>query len=475
MKKKKRRQVWLFAFIGILIIGSGIYAYTEGWLPGQVSATAEETQESEINTAKVRRGDITISADGSGTVIPAQEFDLGFSTSSAKVAELFVSVGDFVNAGDVLAVANNIEALEATVRAAEIDLMLANVELQSLFDNAGIAMAEAELEFANAKIELDAASKTEYYTTSQRCDGLQIELYDAYYEDAVVTRIEAEEKNATDGTTTTLEKLLTAQDKERFALANLNYCLGMTNENDTIIATADLTIAEINLQKAEASVNTLVENEGIDAEEKLQKELKVAQTELDLQNAQDDLDNAVLKSPIDGIVTTMKAYIGQQVGVSSFITVADLQNSTLSVYVDETDMDKIGVGYEIEVEFDAIPGRIFYGTISTVYPSVQTSNNVNVIKAEAILTVESLAGTEYLLEGMNAAVEVIGGRAKDALIIPIEALREVGDGEYSVFVMEDKTPRLRFIEVGLMDYYFAEILSGIEEGEVVTTGIVEVE
>jgi len=473
MKKKKRRQIWLFAFIGIILIGLGAYAYVEGWFPGQVSATEEQTQESEINTARVRRGDITISADGSGTVIPAQEFDLGFSTSSAKVAELPVSVGDFVNKGDVLAVADNLEELEATVRAAEIDLLLAQEELQNLYDNAEITIAEAELELANAKIDLDAASKTESYTSGNRCNDLQIELYDAYYEDSVVTRIEAEGNN--DGTTQTLEKLLAAQDTERLALANLNYCLGMTNENDATIASVDLTIAEINLQKAEATYTLLLENEGIDSEEKLQKELKVAQAELAIQTAQDNLDNAILISPIDGIITTVKAYTGQQVGTSSFITVADLHNLTLSVYIDETDMDKIGVGYEIEVEFDAIPGRIFLGKINTIYPSLQTSSNLNVIYAEASLSEESLAGTQYLLEGMNAAVEVIGGRAENALLIPVEALREIGDGDYAVFVIEDEEPKLRFVEVGLMDYYYAEILSGIEEGEIVTTGIVEVE
>jgi len=40
--KKKRRQIWLFAFIGILIIGLGIYAYVEGWFPGQASAAASK-------------------------------------------------------------------------------------------------------------------------------------------------------------------------------------------------------------------------------------------------------------------------------------------------------------------------------------------------------------------------------------------------------------------------------------------------
>ena len=62
-----------------------------------------------------------------------------------------------------------------------------------------------------------------------------------------------------------------------------------------------------------------------------------------------------------------------------------------------------------------------------------------------------------------------------AVLVPVEALREIGMDEYAVFVMEDGEPRLRVVTVGIMDYTSAEITSGLEAGEVVTTGIVETE
>jgi multidrug efflux pump subunit AcrA (membrane-fusion protein) len=74
---------------------------------------------------------------------------------------------------------------------------------------------------------------------------------------------------------------------------------------------------------------------------------------------------------------------------------------------------------------------------------------------------------------MNAAVDIVGGRAENAILIPVEALRELGPGEFAVFVLQDGEPRLRPVEVGIMDFTFAEILSGLEAGETVTTGIVE--
>ena len=60
-----------------------------------------------------------------------------------------------------------------------------------------------------------------------------------------------------------------------------------------------------------------------------------------------------------------------------------------------------------------------------------------------------------------------------AVMIPVEALHQIEDGRYTVFVMENGTPKLRLVEVGLQDITYAEIKSGLEAGEIVTTGIVE--
>jgi multidrug efflux pump subunit AcrA (membrane-fusion protein) len=74
---------------------------------------------------------------------------------------------------------------------------------------------------------------------------------------------------------------------------------------------------------------------------------------------------------------------------------------------------------------------------------------------------------------MNASVDVISGRAEGVALVPVEALRELEPGKYAVFVMEDGQPRLRTVEVGLTDLTYAEITSGLDVGEVVTTGVVE--
>ena len=59
------------------------------------------------------------------------------------------------------------------------------------------------------------------------------------------------------------------------------------------------------------------------------------------------------------------------------------------------------------------------------------------------------------------------------LLAPVEALRELSAGKYGVFVMTNGKPVLHIVEVGIMDLTYAEIKSGLNEGDIVTTGIVE--
>jgi multidrug efflux pump subunit AcrA (membrane-fusion protein) len=113
-----------------------------------------------------------------------------------------------------------------------------------------------------------------------------------------------------------------------------------------------------------------------------------------------------------------------------------------------------------------------------VNPLLTTIDGVPALSAVATLspaTASPVGSVNRLLPGMNAAVEIIAGSAEDALLIPVEALRELGPAQYAVFVMVEGEPQMRVVEVGLMDFSYAEIISGLAQGDVVTTGIVETE
>jgi multidrug resistance efflux pump len=66
-----------------------------------------------------------------------------------------------------------------------------------------------------------------------------------------------------------------------------------------------------------------------------------------------------LKAPIAGTVMSVDASVGEELGTSAIITIADLKVPTLDVYLDETDLDKAVVGYDADVVFDALPHTVY--------------------------------------------------------------------------------------------------------------------
>jgi multidrug efflux pump subunit AcrA (membrane-fusion protein) len=124
------------------------------------------------------------------------------------------------------------------------------------------------------------------------------------------------------------------------------------------------------------------------------------------------------------------------------------------------------------VIFDALPDNVYQGEVVHVNPALVSQQNTSVVYSLVEIDV-SITGWEDLPVGSAAGVDVIGGKAENAILVPVEALREISDGEYAVFVIDNGQPKMRIVEVGLQDLIFAEIISGLSQGDVVSTGQVE--
>jgi multidrug efflux pump subunit AcrA (membrane-fusion protein) len=227
----------------------------------------------------------------------------------------------------------------------------------------------------------------------------------------------------------------------------------------------ELDAARTAVRQAELNLKQTLLNQESDA-------LGLQQAQLNLESAQEAVDKAELVSPMAGTVMAVNASVGENAG-ADLITLADLEQPILEIYLDETDMNMVGLDYPVEVVFDALPDDVFDGQVIQIDPQLVSQNGLSVVRALVQLDTESFAKPQTLPVGMNATVEVIGGRADNAVLVPVEALREITADQYAVFVMEDGEPVLRMVEVGLMDFSFAEIISGLEAGETVTTGIVQ--
>ena len=454
----------------VLLIGIPTIAYLLAFNGPSESNGADE----ELQTAIVRQGDLVLFASGSGSLVPGREVDLRFG-ASGPVAELNVQVGDVVEAGDVLAVAGDREQLEAAVASDELALLEAQEALDAIFEGADLTAAEALLARGKAKDALEDAQRTwQNQQEGYRASSTTIKAAEA---EVTVAKAKMNKEEGELGGLSHLpsddpqraqayKDFAAAQQRYWSALANLNWYTGHPTETQQNLLDGELALAEAQLAEAQAAQDLVID--GPDPTEIRMAELKVAKAEAELAVSLRNLEESVIVAPFGGTILEVTADVGDTVS-GPFIKLADLSLPHLEVFLDETDADKFAIGYEAEIIFDALPDAIFTGRVIQVDPSLNTQGGVSTVQGLIQL---DMGATDGLLIGMNAAVDVVGGRAEGVPLVPIEALRELGPGEFAVFVLRDGEPRLTPVEVGLMDFTFAEIISGLEVGETITTGIV---
>jgi HlyD family secretion protein len=197
------------------------------------------------------------------------------------------------------------------------------------------------------------------------------------------------------------------------------------------------------------------------------------QAKLDVQTAQATLDSLQLVAPISGMITAVSAGLGDTVASGTIITISDVSKVTLDFYLDETDFDKVAVGYPVSVVFDSLPDSTFTGKVTSVDPSLSDQNGTSLIKGTAVLDSISPATRDTLLLGMSAAVDVIGGTAKNATLVSIDALHEIDTDQYGVYVLKNGKLEFTLVELGIKDSFNAVIKSGLQPGDVVSTGLLE--
>jgi HlyD family secretion protein len=499
-------------------------------LGGLSACTANETAEAEeqpVQTSVVRSGDITISATGAGTVIAADDISIGF-TGSGALAELRVSVGDEVAAGDVLAVLDDTDArkavadaqlaltqaqLQTDAEATETGLTFNDIAIESALINRDQAQADLDAllnwvvdedEIALAQAQLDAAQASYQAALGQSVSSssnitvseisvTQAERALAEAESAYTTafdpgrdwelndprtadKLEAEREGAAASLLRAQENLTIAQVEHEATVAgsasgSIASAKSSLLSAQQALATAqsgptedEINAARIALRQAELAYDQALLNKEADG-------LSLEQAQLSLEQAEQALSATTLKAPMAGTITAITASPGEAVS-GAFITLADLSSPLLEVYLDETDLGNVAVGYTTNVILTAFPEETFTGEVIQVDPSITATGGVSAVRALVRL---DYSKPQTLPTGLNATVDIIGGQALNALIVPVEALREITPGEYYVFIMRDGEPVLTPVEVGLMNSAFAEILSGVELGDTVTTGVVATE
>ena len=213
-------------------------------------------------------------------------------------------------------------------------------------------------------------------------------------------------------------------------------------------AWANLTAAQSSLAKARVAVvdaqRTLERNKELKTRDLVaQSELDAAQTAYDaavaqfevnraqvsqaqaaLNQVRVDLDNTIIRSPVDGIVISRSVDVGQTVAASLsaptlFIIANDLTKMEVHTSVDEADVGNVSEGQEVTFTVDAFAARRFRGKVYQVRNAPIVVQNV--VTYDAVVRIDN---KELLLKpGMTANVQFLVSQKEDVLTIPNMAIR----------------------------------------------------
>jgi len=174
-----------------------------------------------------------------------------------------------------------------------------------------------------------------------------------------------------------------------------------------------------------------------------------------------------LRAPFAGTVADMSTEVGEYITPSPpglpippVIDLLDPASIYISAPIDEVDAERVRVGQRVRLTVDSRPDEEFDGTVARVAPYVLDLLEQN-RTVEIEVEVDDAAAMEGVLPGTSADAEVILERRDEALRVPAAAVAEGG----KVLVLVGGILEERVIEVGLRNWRFAEVLSGLAEGE----------
>lgn len=470
LKRTMKNKWMIFSLIALAIVfGGALYYY---------NTKQSVNQENIVETSTIGTGNIILSATGLGTLIPNEEVSFGFKTSG-QVSEVLASLGEKVEAGQVLARLDS--------KTAELQYKQAAGNLAALSSPAEIASAEQAVQ--DAKESLVTAKDDLQFLIGPEMFVAEEKLADA--QQGLESAKAAVAKNPSDANKQKLSAAESAVAEARktvdyafnnysnsYTLQTFTYPIrndkGVTKRRELIAPTdsellaarAAYELATANLNDAQNYLDVL---NGVKTTEEVPatSTTSITEAKLAFDSAKMALDASELIAPVSGTITSIDLNVGEDVGTSAVVTLSNTnQPYTLDVYLDETDWDKAKIGYTATVTFDLLPDENDSGKIAQVYPMLDDSSGTSMVHIIVELDHQIQAD---LPVGSTASVDVTGGEALDVILVPVSALKEVESGKYVVYLMKNGEPAEHQVEIGLQDILYAEVKSGLKTGDVVLT------
>ncbi|MGB3810194.1 MAG: efflux RND transporter periplasmic adaptor subunit [Parvibaculum sp.] len=178
-------------------------------------------------------------------------------------------------------------------------------------------------------------------------------------------------------------------------------------------------------------------------------------------------------APMAGTVTSQTTLQGQTLNnkqaAPTIMQIADLTTMTVKAQVAEADVTKLRAGMPVYFTTLGMPDRKWRSTVRQILPTPETVNDV--ILYNALIDVANT--DQALMTSMTAQVFFVLGEAENVPLVPVPALRPSKSGEegaYRVLVKTGNRVKMTDVKIGLMNRVMAQVISGLEVGDVVVTG-----
>ncbi|OGO59823.1 MAG: hypothetical protein A2025_01415 [Chloroflexi bacterium RBG_19FT_COMBO_47_15] len=214
--------------------------------------------------------------------------------------------------------------------------------------------------------------------------------------------------------------------------------------------------------------NDYVLQHGLSLKAEQQYKLDLQNAVVALENKKDDLLKTVILAPFDGTVVSVGVKKDDVLSAMDYssktaVQLVDTSQIKFQGLVDEIDILKIETGQKAMISVDAVPDKVFTGTVSFISPYGSTDTG-NVVKFAVTIKLDP---TDVELKGgLTATADIAVYNAENVLLVPLSAVTTAPAGSF-VTVTDEATGQFekRQVTLGRQNYQFAEVLSGLQEGD----------
>jgi len=292
--------------------------------------------------------------------------------------------------------------------------------------------------------------------------------------DIYKTAVSTQQTNISSGITS----VQTAQNNLNDSINNLNNAIlaaknalataKVTGAQQTAAAQAKVDTSYRAWLVAEAQLNQL--KAGTRSQDINLAQAQVNQAQASLGLVRNQINNNIIKAPLDGTITKKNYEAGEQfLSAKSVFSLLGMNNFEIEVDVSEADITKVALNDQAEITFDAFGEDVkFYGQVNFIEPAETVIQDVIYYKVK----INFDGKDKDVKSGMTANANITTAKKDKALIMPSRAVIEKnGSGKFARVLVSEQVKEAP-ITIGLRgDNGLVEVLSGLNEGDTVVTYI----